>query len=423
MIIAIFEDDKWENLLPMTLMHPTWELRCGTSSFYDKFYSQFNESRILLFTRGYLAKALIDIKFPINQPDKIDDHILLLNGRVLMDSQLSNLLKTSPLNTIGMKGDTTIFAYINEKIAKQISQILCNPISQKFWMSLSKELNKVSLDWIKIIDYPWDLINQNPHVLLNEIPKDGKIDGVIEESVKILGSLSKLTLNKDSVIEAGSIIDVRNGPVWIGKDVNIQPLSYIKGPCYIGNGTIVYGARIMGNCSIGDNCRVGGEIENVIIHGYSNKRHHGYIGHSYIGEWVNIGAGATNSNLKNTYGTVRMRIGNNIINTNNQFIGCFIGDHAKIGINVSIMAGKKIGIFSHILGFLNEDVPPFTIWAKSLGKGAYELLLNSAIEIQKRVFERRGRIQTKMDIDLIEYLFHITSKERERFGVIKGSFN
>ncbi|MCS7116655.1 MAG: putative sugar nucleotidyl transferase [Nitrososphaerales archaeon] len=423
MIVAIFEDEKWDNLLPMSLMHPTWGLRCGTSSLYEKIHSKFNDFRILLFTRDYLARALNSVNLPINEPDKIDDHTLLLNGRVLMDSRLSAQLKNLPLNTIGMKGDTVIFAYISERVAKQISQMLCKPLSQNLLMNLSRELdNRLSLDWVKMIDYPWDLINQNPFSLLDDVPKDGCIKGKVEESVKILGPLSQLTVNEGSVVEAGSIIDVRKGPVLIDRDVEVQPLSYIKGPCYIGSGTIVYGARITGNCSIGEVCRVGGEIEDTIIHGYSNKRHHGYIGHSYIGEWVNIGAGATNSNLKNTYGTVRMKIKDSIIDTNSQFVGCFIGDHAKVGINVSIMAGKKVGIFSHVLGFVDDDVPPFTIWAKSLGKGAYELFLSSAIDIQRRVFERRGRVQTRRDIDLIEYLFYMTSRDRERCGVMKGTF-
>src|SRR5512136_187010 len=127
-----------------------------------------------------------------------------------------------------------LFAYVNVTIAKQIAQKLCSPLIQPQWEDLRKKLEMVPAEEMKTIDYPWNLIEENPHMLSDEIPKAGRVEGKVEESVSILGEASQLTLLEGSVIEAGSVIDLREGPVWIGRNTEIQPLSSIKGPAFIG---------------------------------------------------------------------------------------------------------------------------------------------------------------------------------------------
>jgi bifunctional N-acetylglucosamine-1-phosphate-uridyltransferase/glucosamine-1-phosphate-acetyltransferase GlmU-like protein len=167
---------------------------------------------------------------------------------------------------------------------------------------------------------------------------------------------------------------------------------------------------------------VGGEVENTILQGFSNKYHTGFIGHSIIGEWVNLGAGTVNSDLKNTYGKVKIKIDKKRVDTGSSKVGCFIGDHAKTSIGTQLYTGIKIGVAAHAHGFVTEDVPSFTIWAESLGAKNVELILQSAIETQKRVFARRGVKQTREDIQLLETLFKITVKDRKEVGVKKERF-
>jgi len=198
--------------------------------------------------------------------------------------------------------------------------------------------------------------------------------------------------------------------------------SRITGPTYIGDRTIITSGLIREGCSVGHVCRVGGELEETIVHGYTNKYHTGFIGHAYIGEWVNLGAATTNSDLKNTYGTVQVATGGKKVDTGQKKIGCFIGDHAKTSIGTQIYTGRKIGVASHVHGFITEDVPSFTLWAKSLGAKSVELELESAIRTHERVLSRRDMKQTKEDVELLKKLFEITAKERERAGVVKGKF-
>ena len=169
-------------------------------------------------------------------------------------------------------------------------------------------------------------------------------------------------------------------------------------------------------------CRVGGEFEESVMHGYSNKYHAGFIGHAYIGEWVNIGAMTTNSDLKDTYGTVKVTIGTKRIDTGLRKVGCFIADMAKTSIGVLIYTGKKIGVASHLHGIVYEDVPSFTIYAKSLGAKSVELYLDSAIEIQRRMMARRKKELKDYEIEVIRKVFELTKEERIRGGVIKGAF-
>jgi UDP-N-acetylglucosamine diphosphorylase/glucosamine-1-phosphate N-acetyltransferase len=225
-----------------------------------------------------------------------------------------------------------------------------------------------------------------------------------------------------ALIEAQVVLDARNGPIYVGKGSVVQSGSRITGPANIGDETIIHSALIHEGCSIGNVCRVGGELENAIVQGFTNKHHLGYIGHAYVGEWVNIGAATTNSDLKNTYGTVAVKVNGQKVDTKKTKIGCFIGDHAKTSIGTQIYTGKKIGVASHVHAFITEDVPAFTLWAKSIGTRPAEIYLESAIQTQKRVFARRGVKQTKEDIELLTKLFSMTARERREAGVAKRRF-
>ncbi len=246
--------------------------------------------------------------------------------------------------------------------------------------------------------------------------------GKMDKQATIYGDAPNLHLGERAFIEAFAVLDVRNGPIYIGKETIVQAGSRITGPAYIGDKTIVASGLVREGCHIGNVCRVGGELDATILHGCTNKYHTGYIGHSYIGEWVNIGAATTNSNLKNTYGTVKVTVKGKEIDTRDVKVGCFVGDHAKTSIGTQIYAGKKIGVASHAHGFVTEDMPSFTFWAKSPGAKPTELYLKSAIETQKRVFARRGIKQTREDVELLKRLFSLTAVERRKAGVVKRRF-
>jgi UDP-3-O-[3-hydroxymyristoyl] glucosamine N-acyltransferase len=248
-------------------------------------------------------------------------------------------------------------------------------------------------------------------------------EGKLEQGAVIYGGdSSKVYLGKGAVVHPTVVLDVTHGPIFIGDNTIVYPPTRIEGPAYIGKGTWIVGGKIREGSNIGDVCRVGGEVEESIIHGYSNKYHDGFLGHAYVGEWVNLGALTTNSDLKDTYGSVRINIeGEGKVDAGTK-VGCFIGDQVKTSIGVLIYTGKRIGIFSHVHGVATDDVPSFTIWAKSVGApgDAVELLLESALEIHKRVLARRKIEATPEELELIRTLFELTREERERAGVRQG---
>jgi UDP-N-acetylglucosamine diphosphorylase/glucosamine-1-phosphate N-acetyltransferase len=240
--------------------------------------------------------------------------------------------------------------------------------------------------------YLWDLIKHLKEDLEDDLQILGaKIAGKIHSSA-VLYQPENILIEEGAEVEAGAVLDARSGPIYIGKNTIVRPHSYLKGPL-----------------SIGPECRIGGEVTHSIFHGYSNKAHYGFIGHSYIGEWVNLGAGTTGSNLKNTYGTVKVWVNGKEIDSRERFLGCFIGDHAKLGIGTLIPTGAVIGVAANIFGggMLPKQVPSFR-WGS-----ADEFKLDKAIETVSLVMRRRGHKMRSEEKELLKKVFRATALERK----------
>jgi len=426
MIVSLFEDETFENFLPLTYTKPVFELKIGIFSFLERIKKMLPEYPLLLFTRDYLIPTLRQReKHPINNPDEIDDDLILVNGTLVVGKQTRQLIRKKLGKNVAMTlNGKVVLAHLSKEVAEKHAETLCKVVTQRQLRKITKECKILKAQNILLMTYPWDLVNncaeliRKDFTLLHE--KGSK--GTIDKQATIYGNLSNLHLGEQAFVEAFSVLDVRNGPIYIGKETVVHAGSRITGPAYIGDKTIVASGLIREGCHIGNVCRIGGELDATILHGYTNKYHTGYIGHSYIGEWVNIGAATTNSDLKNTYGTVKVTVKGKKIGTHCVKVGCFIGDHAKTSIGTQIYTGKKVGVASHIHGFVTEDVPSFTLWAKSLGAKPTELYLKSAIETQKRVFARRGKRQTGEDIELLKKLFKLTAQERRKARVVKRRF-
>ncbi|HID08123.1 MAG TPA: hypothetical protein EYP10_13375, partial [Armatimonadetes bacterium] len=278
---------------------------------------------------------------------------------------------------------------------------------------------------VPIVEYPWELIDRNADLIRAEFPliAQGEGEGTIDSEAHIFGGdRSQVYIGRGAVVHPTVVLDVSEGPIYIGENTIVFPPTRIEGPSFIGNNCWIVGGKIREGCHIGHTCRVGGEVEESIFHSYSNKYHDGFFGHAYVGEWVNIGALTTNSDLKDTYGPVRITIEGRRIEAGLK-VGCYIGDNVKTSIGTLIYTGRRIGFASHLHGVVTEDVPSFTIWVKSLGADGdkVELLLESAITTHRRSIGRRKLEQTPEDRELFETLFELTREERERAGVRQGS--
>ena len=208
------------------------------------------------------------------------------------------------------------------------------------------------------------------------------------------------------------VFDTSGGPIVIDQNVRLGPHSFFRGPIYIGpNSRVSEHAAIKDEVSIAHTCKIGGEVEASVIEPYSNKQHHGFLGHSYLGSWINLGAGTCNSDLKNTYGTVNMQYGDRKVATGMQFLGCVIGDYAKTAINTSIFTGKLIGAGSMVYGFATTNVPSFVNYARSFGEIG-NLPPEVIVSTQARMFARRNVTQRPCDVQLIHDMYRVTEFER-----------
>ena len=209
----------------------------------------------------------------------------------------------------------------------------------------------------------------------------------------------------------------KDGPIILESNIAIGPFTFLGGPIYLGpNCKVAEHSALKDGVSAGTTCKLGGEIECSIFESYTNKQHHGFLGHSHLGSWINLGAGTCNSDLKNTYGLVNMTRAGQKISTGMQFVGCFIGDYAKTAINSSIFTGKTLGVGSMAYGVVASDVAAFTNDARLMGK-VTEIDAQVIVTTQARMFARRNREQRECDKQLILSMFKLT--EADRTGLVK----
>lgn len=212
------------------------------------------------------------------------------------------------------------------------------------------------------------------------------------------------------------LTDTRKGPIIIDKNAQVGPYTLLRGPIYIGPKTrILEHSAIKDAVSLAHTTKIGGEVEASIVEPFTNKQHHGFLGHSYLGSWINLGAGTCNSDLKNTYGTVNMEYGFGKATTNMQFLGCIMGDYSKTAINTGIFTGKVIGVCSMMYGFVTSNVPSFVNYARLFGQMA-SLPPEVMVSTQQRMFARRDVKQRGCDVQLIYDMHRLTQSERDRFG-------
>jgi glucose-1-phosphate thymidylyltransferase len=223
-------------------------------------------------------------------------------------------------------------------------------------------------------------------------------------------------LAPDASLGQYCVTDTRRGPVVIEGGASIGPHCLLSGPVFVGCGArVLEHAALKDGVAIGHTTKIGGEIEASIIEPYSNKQHHGFLGHSYLGSWVNLGAGTCNSDLKNTYGQVNMEYRGQKMPTGMQFIGAIVGDYAKTAINTGIFTGKTIGVCSMVYGFVTTNVPSFVNYARLFGQ-VTEAPVDVMVATQRRMFERRGVNQRELDIQLLRDMYQLTLHERQRSG-------
>ncbi len=417
MNICIFEDGGWKNLYPLTLFRPAFELRCGFNLLREKIVRKFPENKILFLMRDHLVptfeKRVPDS--PVNNLDSLkQEDLLMINGRLLMDEKTSIPLEGD--EEVGISGETIVYARLKKtSLEKCASLNVTDFLGKVKGAAPTKQLEKVFL-----ITNLWDLINKNGEQIVEDFNVLGaRIEGELSPQAAVVGEKSQLFIGKSAQIHPFVVLDTTGGPVIIDEDAIVYPHSRIEGPSCVGKKSKIVGGKVRECSSIGPVTMVGGEVEEIIFQGYANKFHDGFFGHSYICEWVNLGALATNSDIKNNYGPVKLYVNGELTNSGELKVGSFIGDHSKLGIGTLLNTGTVVGACSNIFsgGMPPKFVPSFS-WGS--GNKLEEFKLEKAIETAEKVLGRRKVKQTDEDVELIKKVYEITADERKKWGVTGG---
>ncbi|MCK4358454.1 MAG: hypothetical protein KAW92_06880 [Candidatus Cloacimonetes bacterium] len=411
MQINIFEDSKWENFLPLTYTRAVFDLRSGIFKLREKIAHYYQKHNCNLIVRKYLEE-LYKNRFPnrsINQLIKGSN--LFINGRLLISSEIAEKINSLTDNS-GLFFQQTCIAF--KKNIDSDTSISCENISK-----LMEDISHKEAD-IKPIDYIWELVDKNS----DEIKKDYKIV-IINKKNHINKNGNYHLINPEEIfiakyvdIAPNVVLDADDGPIFLDDHSTIMPNVVIYGPAYIGkNSVIKVGAKIYQGLSIGKFCKVGGEVEQTIFQGYSNKQHDGFLGHSYIGEWVNLGADTNNSNLKNNYKKVKVFFypEGKYTDTGLQFFGMIIGDHSKTGINTMFNTGCVIGVGCNLYSadLFTGIIPSFS-WGSASNLRNYRV--NKMIETARIVKKRRGLKLERFEERILENCFQDSIKRRHIFN-------
>ncbi len=382
----LFDDISRNNLLPFTFTRPIAEIRIGILKISEK-WEFFLKTKVSFFTQDYLQG-----KYPIKFSNGKNN--IWINGKICPDDKLIKQIKTLKINQVLIFNETIIAA--NTGLTAQF-----NPFQ------LSSKLEKINAKSEPLsINFIWDIFSKNGAAFQLDFEKltKSKKSQLLSKTNKHIGK-GKVFIEKGATVE-GSILNTTNGNIFIAKDAVIMEGSLIRGPFALcEHAEVKMGAKIYGPTTIGPYSKVGGEVNNSVIFGYTNKGHDGFLGNSVLGEWCNLGADTNNSNLKNNYGNVKLWSYNHqkMIDTGLQFCGLFMGDHSKCGINTMFNTGTVTGVNANIFGagFPPNFIPSFS-WGGASGFDKYQF--NKAMEVAERVMERRKVELTKEDKKILEHI-------------------
>lgn len=388
----LFDNPNRTDLLPFTFIRPVADIRIGILTIREK-WERWLDAKTSTLTEDYLSK-----KYPLVKGKQN----ILINGSICPNEKLVELVKKLKHNQALVHKDYLIAIHLNEEDIENLES--------------TENIVDVHTDVPHIkIQYLWDIFNKNGDAIQEDfdlITTNKESESASKSNTLICPE--KIFIEKDAVIEC-SVLNATNGPIYIGHGAEIMEGSVIRGPFVLGqHSTVKMAAKIYGPVTVGPHSKVGGELVNSVIFGYSNKAHDGFLGHSVIGEWCNIGADSNNSNLKNNYAEVKLwnYPERKFINTGLQFCGLMMGDHSKCGINTMFNTGTVVGINANIFGhgFQRNFIPSFSWGGGSSGSSTYEI--ERAFEVANKVFERRGLVFDETEKQILRTIYKLTKEYR-----------
>jgi UDP-N-acetylglucosamine diphosphorylase / glucose-1-phosphate thymidylyltransferase / UDP-N-acetylgalactosamine diphosphorylase / glucosamine-1-phosphate N-acetyltransferase / galactosamine-1-phosphate N-acetyltransferase len=434
MRIAIFEDKHAPGFAPIALTRPVFELLCGQFSARDRFVRFLNVSEWGAFLRPYLAES-----FQEEHPEaRVNDfnwlgneRTLLLNGRWLPAAadfeRLEQVFSEERHDVVGVCNGEIAFLLLETAESALLSDTAWDdPLAN---IASTRRIEEAGG---RLVTRPWDLIDSNSEMLRLDFAlrtvlterSEGQTElashaseGQIRSDAQIViqGNPENVFIDSSAQIDPFVVLDARGGPISIDAAAKIQAFTRIEGPCHIGFGSQLFRANVKAGTTIGPVCRVGGEIENVIMHGHANKYHDGFLGHSYVCPWVNMGALTTNSDLKNDYSNVSVPLSGDPIQSGSKKVGSFFGDHSKTALCSQFNTGSSIGVMTMVLPggeLLPKHVPSFSrVWHGAIDDN---LDLDSSLATARLAMSRRDMELSPASERLLRFLHRSTADERTR---------
>jgi UDP-N-acetylglucosamine diphosphorylase/glucosamine-1-phosphate N-acetyltransferase len=408
MNILVFEDELVGRLNPISLARPAYAISCGAYRLID----WLRELELPLFgvVREYLQE-IQRVDFPDINSNVLDGQTLLVNARLIPSvhafQELRNWLKQARPGWV-MHGQEVAALCLPTVVLPPLLDI--GPAGIAAYLESVKLEGLPTLDYrLPLFEYPHDVIRANLEILTPNL--EYRIArGHYTEIMPGVFAEQGATVGQHVVTET------RSGPIVLDENASVGPFCYLRGPAFLGRGAkLIEHAAIKDAVSAGHTTKIGGEVEAAVIEPFTNKQHHGFLGHSYLGSWINLGAGTCNSDLKNTYGKVNLEYRGEKISTGMQFVGCMMGDYSKTAINTGIFTGKIIGAGSMLYGFVTTNVPSFVNYARLFGQ-VTELPAEVMVATQQRMFQRRNVTQRPCDVQLIHAMYELTKSERQLAG-------
>jgi UDP-N-acetylglucosamine diphosphorylase/glucosamine-1-phosphate N-acetyltransferase len=399
MHVLLFDDPAIRpHLLPFTFTRPVAALRCGILTIAEKW-----QRHLAAPTVGYLTQPYLQAKFPVCADGVVTGAALVINGAVCPDEVLVRQVQALQPGQGLYCDELLVAAHLAD--ATQIAELIQDGLAKTIEVA----------EPVTVIDRPWQLFLRNGV----EIRRDfalltaGRQSQPVGDPHTIVYGAENIFIEEGVKIRA-AILNAEDGPIYLGKNAQVHEGAIIKGPLALCEGShINAGAKLRGDNTIGPHSKVGGEVGNSIILGYSNKGHDGYMGNSVIGEWCNLGADTNTSNLKNNYAPVKIwshAIGR-FVDTGQTFCGLMMGDHSKCGINTMFNTGTVVGVGANIFGagYPRNFIPSFS-WGGPAGLETFKL--PRVAEVAERVMSRRGLVYDAVEQGIMQRVYDDTANDR-----------
>lgn len=405
----LYEDDRHRDFGPATLLRPEFDLRCGALLLREKLERRWAGDRVALLPRPNL-KQVVRERYPGRGIDTLENETtLVLSGRVVVDDLLLSAVRDVVGETLLSSGGEVVGALVSSSVperAAAMEESGGDPSALSVRGTTEVPARVVARPW-HIVAVAGEEIDHDAKVL----SRFGEIAGAVHPGAHLVNPAG-ISVGEGSTVGPGAVLDASDGPVMVGPGTVVMANAVVMGPSSIGEGsTVKAGARLYAGSAIGPVCKVGGEVAESVFQGCSNKQHDGFLGHSYVGEWVNLGAATDNSDLKNNYSSVRVLMGGEPIDTGSAFVGATIGDHSKTAIGTRLNTGTVVGVFANIVsvGFPPKYVPSFS-WITP--EGLFEHDFDKAVETARVVAARRGAEFSPAEFALFREVFEATRPER-----------